>query len=403
MNLSQPFVMRPIGTVLLTIGVALAGIGGFFVLPVAPLPQVDFPTISVTASLPGASPDTMATSVATPLERHLGTIAGVNEITSSSQVGQARVTLQFDLSRNIDGAAREVQAAINASRVDLPATLRSNPTYRKANPAASPVIILALTSKTKTPGQIYDSVSNIVSQRLSQVDGVGDVEIGGGSLPAGRIELMPLALNRYGISTEDVRAAIQASNANRPKGIVAGDGRRLQIYTQTPALRASDYAPMVIAWRNGAAVRLADVADVQDGVEDTRTLGLFNGQPAVVILVTRQPSANVIQTVDAIRALLPDLQAELPADVSLQVASDSTNSIRASLREVEFTLVISVILVVLVVSLFLRSLRATIVPAVATVAALLGTFGVMYLLGFSLNNLSLMALTVATGFVVADG
>src|ERR1700712_1029289 len=218
MNLSQPFVMRPIGTVLLTIGVALAGIGGFFVLPVAPLPQVDFPTISVTASLPGASPDTMATSVATPLERHLGTIAGVNEMTSSSQVGSARVTLQFDLSRNIDGAAREVQAAINASRIDLPATLRSNPTYRKANPSAAPVIILALTSKTKTPGQIYDSVSNIVSQRLSQVDGVGDVEIGGGSLPAVRIELLPFALNRYGVSTEDVRAAIQAANANRPKG-----------------------------------------------------------------------------------------------------------------------------------------------------------------------------------------
>ena len=344
----------------------------------------------------------MATSVATPLERHLGTIAGVNEMTSTSSVGSARVTLQFDLSRNIDGAAREVQAAINASRVDLPATLRSNPTYRKANPAASPVIILALTSKTKTPGQIYDAVSNIVSQRLSQVDGVGDVEIGGGSLPAVRIELLPFALSRYGISTDDVRAAIQASNANRPKGTVQGDGRKLQIYTQTPALRASDYASMVIAWRNGAAVRLQDVAEVLDGVEDTRTLGLFNGEPAIIVLITRQPSANIIETVDSVRALLPELQAQLPPDVTLQVASDSTNSIRGSLREVEFTLVISVILVVLVVSLFLRSVRATIVPAVATVAALLGTFGVMYLLGFSLNNLSLMALTVATGFVVDD-
>jgi multidrug efflux pump len=295
-----------------------------------------------------------------------------------------------------------VQAAINASRVDLPATLRSNPTYRKANPAASPVIILALTSKTKTPGQIYDAVSNIVSQRLSQVDGVGDVEIGGGSLPAVRIELLPFALNRYGISTDDVRAAIQASNANRPKGTVQGDGRKLQIYTQTPALRASDYASMVIAWRNGAAVRLQDVAEVLDGVEDTRTLGLFNGEPAIIVLITRQPSANIIETVDSVRALLPELQAQLPPDVTLQVASDSTNSIRGSLREVEFTLVISVMLVVLVVSLFLRSVRATIVPAVATVAALLGTFGVMYLLGFSLNNLSLMALTVATGFVVDD-
>ncbi len=406
MNLSAPFVRRPIGTVLLTVGVALAGIAAFFVLPVSPLPQIDFPVISVSASIPGASPDTMATSVATPLERHLGTIAGVNEITSMSSTGSTRVTLQFDLSRNIDGAAREVQAAINASRVDLPATLRSNPTYRKANPAAAPVIILALTSKTKTPGQIYDSVSNIISQRLAQVDGVGDVEIGGGSLPAVRIELNPFALSKYGISTEDVRAAVQASNANRPKGAIQGldveNSRKLQVYTQTPALRASDYAPMVIAWRDGAAVRLQDVAEVADGVENTQTLGLFNGEPAIIVLITRQPAANVIETVDAVRKLLPELQADLPADVTLQVASDSTNSIRASLREVEATLVIAVVLVVLVVSLFLRSVRATIVPAVATVVALLGTFGVMKLLGFSLNNLSLMALTVATGFVVDD-
>jgi multidrug efflux pump len=402
MNLSRPFVRRPIGTVLLTAGVALAGIAGFFVLPVSPLPQVDYPVISVSASIPGASPDPMATSVATPLERRLGTIAGVNEITSSSSTGSTRVTLQFDLNRNIDGAAREVQAAINASRSDLPATLRSNPTYRKANPAAAPVIILALTSKTKTPGQIYEAVSNIVSQRLAQVDGVGDVEIGGGSLPAVRIELLPFALNQYAISTEDVRAAIQAANANRPKGIVQGDDRRLQIYTQAPALKASDYAPMVVAWRNGAPVRLDDVAQVVDGVEDTRTLGLFNGEPAIIVLVTRQPSANVIETVDSVRALLPELRAQLPSDVTLDVASDSTSSIRSSLREVELTLVISVILVILVVSVFLRSVRATIIPAVATVVALLGTFGVMYVLGFSLNNLSLMALTVATGFVVDD-
>ncbi len=402
MNLSSPFVRRPIGTVLLTVGVALAGIGAFFVLPVSPLPQVDYPVISVSAAIPGASPETMASSVATPLERRLGTISGVNEVTSTSSIGSTRVTLQFDLSRDIDGAAREVQAAINASRVDLPATLRSNPTYKKANPAASPVIILALTSKTKTPGQLYDAVSNIVSQRLSQVKGVGDVEIGGATLPAVRIELLPFALNSYGISTEDVRAAIQAANANRPKGAVMDAGRRLEIYTQTPALRASDYAPMVIAWRNGAAVKLSDVANVIDGVEDTRTLGLFNGEQAIAVLVTRQPSANVIETVDLVRALLPELRAQLPPDVTLEVASDSTNSIRASLHEVEVTLIISVILVVLVVSAFLRSVRATIVPAAATVVALLGTFGVMYLLGFSLNNLSLMALTVATGFVVDD-
>ena len=402
MNLSQPFVRRPIGTVLLTIGVALAGIGSFFVLPVSPLPQVDFPTISVSASLPGASPDTMATSVATPLERHLGSISGVTEMTSSSQVGQARINLQFELSRNIDGAAREVQAAINASRVDLPATLRSNPTYRKANPSDAPVIILALTSQTLTPGQIYDTASNIVSQRVAQVDGVGDVELGGSTLPAVRVELLPFALNKYGISGEDVRAAIQASNANRPKGAIEGDGRRLQIYTQTPARRASDYAPMVVAWRNGAAVRLSDVADVRDGVENTRTLGLFNGKPAVIVLITRQPGANVIKTVDGVRALLPELRAQLPPEIELDVASDSTNSIRASLREIEFTLLISIALVVLVVSVFLRSWRATVIPAVATVVSLLGTFGVMALLGFSLNNLSLMALTVATGFVVDD-
>ena len=402
MNLSRPFVRRPIGTVLLTAGVALAGIGGFFALPVASLPAIDLPVISVNANIPGASPDTMASSVATPLERYLGTIAGVNEITSVSSVGATRVTLQFDLRRDIDGAARDVQAAINAARSDLPTTLRANPTYRKVNPSAAPVMILALTSKTKTPGQIYDEASNILNQQLLQVRGVGDVQIGGGSLPAVRIELNPFALNQYGISTEDVRAAIQAGNANRPKGIVQGKGRRLQIQTQTPGPHASDYAPMVVAWRNGAAVRLRDVADVIDGVEDTRTLGLYNGEKAIIVLIRSQPEANVIETVDSVRALLPALQAELPADVALHVASDRTHSIRASLHEVELTLLVSVILVVLVVSLFLRSLRATLVPAVASVTALLGTFGVMYLLGFSLDNLSLMALTVATGFVVDD-
>lgn len=402
MNLSRPFVERPIATVLLTIGIALAGIAAYFVLPVSPLPKVDYPSISVSASLSGASPDTMASSVATPLERRLGTIAGVNEMTSTSSTGSARVTLQFDLNRNIDGAAREVQAAINAARADLPATLRSNPTYRKANPASSPVIILALTSKTKTPGQIYDAVSNIVSQRLSQVEGVGDVEIGGGSLPAVRVELLPFALNKYGISTEDVRAAIQATIANRPKGAIEGEGRRLQIYTSQPSRAAVDYRSMVVAWRNNAAVRLGDVANVVDGVENRRTLGLFNGQPAIIVLITREPSANIIETVDSVRALLPELRAQLPQDIELHVASDSTNSIRASLKEVEFTLMISIVLVVLVVGLFLRKVRATIVPAVATVVSLLGTFGVMYLLGFSLNNLSLMALTVATGFVVDD-
>jgi multidrug efflux pump len=406
MSLSQPFIRRPIATVLLTIGLALAGIAAFFVLPVSPLPQVDYPTISVSANLPGGSPDTMATSVATPLERRLAVIAGVNEITSSSGNGSTRINLQFDLTRQIDSAAREVQAAINASRADLPATLRSNPTYRKANPADAPVLILALTSKSRSPGQIYDEVSNLVQQKIAQVKGVGDVELGGGSLPAVRVDLNPYQLNRYGVSTEDVRAAIQATNANRPKGALEGQGMRLQIYSQantpTGGRTAADYKGLVVAWRNGSAIRLQDVADVKDGVEDIHTLGLFNGEPAVIVLITSQPGANVIETVDGVRALLPQLQAQLPQDVRMQVASDRTNSIRASLHEIEMTLVISIVLVVLVVSVFLRSARATVVPAVATVVSLLGTFGVMYLLGFSLNNLSLMALTVATGFVVDD-
>jgi multidrug efflux pump len=406
LNLSEPFVRRPVATVLLTIGLALSGIGAFFVLPVSPLPQVDFPAISVSASLPGASPDTMASSVATPLERRLGTISGVNEMTSSSGNGSTRITLQFDLNRKIDAAAREVQAAINASRADLPSTLRSNPTYRKANPADAPVIILALTSKTRSPGQIYDQVSNLVQQKIAQVPGVGDVELGGGSLPAVRVELLPFALNRYGVSMEDVRAALQASNANRPKGAIEGNGQRLQIYsgsrTASGGLKAADYLGLVVAWRNNAAIRLTDVAEVVDGVENTNTLGLFNGEPAVIVLVTRQPGANVIETVDGVRALLPELQAQLPQDINIAVASDSTRSIRASLHEIELTLLISIVLVVLVVSAFLRSARATVIPAVATVVSLLGTFSVMYLLGFSLNNLSLMALTVATGFVVDD-
>jgi multidrug efflux pump len=402
LNLSTPFIRRPVATVLLTIGIAMAGIAAFFVLPVSPLPQVDYPTISVSSSLSGASPDTMASSVATPLERRLGTIPGVTEMTSQSSTGSARVTLQFDLNRNIDGAAREVQAAINAARSDLPATLKSNPSYRKQNPSDAPVIILALTSDTKTPGQIYDAVSNIVSQRLAQVTGVGDVEIGGGSLPAVRVSVNPFLLNKYGIALEDVRAAVQSANANRPKGQVEGNGQRFQVYTSPGGRVAADYASLVVAWRGDAPVRLMDVAEVTDSVADTRTLGLFNGKPAIIILVTRQPGANIIQTVDSVRATLPELRAQLPGDINVAVASDSTNSIRASLHEIEVTLLISIVLVVLVVSAFLRSARATFIPAAATIVSLLGTFCVMYLLGFSLNNLSLMAITVATGFVVDD-
>ena len=402
MNLSTPFVRRPIATTLLTAGLVLAGIGAYFVLPVSPLPQVDFPTIQVSAQLPGASPETMSTSVATPLERHLGVIADVIEMTSRSQVGQTQITLQFQLNRDINGAARDVQAAINAARVDLPATLRSNPTYRKVNPADSPIMILALTSQTKTPGQIYDEVSNIVQQRLLQVSGVGDVEVGGASLPAVRVEVVPFALARYGISLEDVRAALNSANPNRPKGVIEDSSQRYQVYTNDTGRSAANYRDLVIAWRNRAAVRLRDVAAVIDGVEDIHTVGLFNGQPAVIVILTRQPNANIIETVDSVKAILPQLRADLPRDVNIAVASDRTITIRASLREVETTLLIALLLVVLVVSVFLSSTRATFIPAVAVVSSLCGTLGIMYLVGFSLNNLSLMALTVATGFVVDD-
>jgi len=403
MNLSAPFIRRPIGTVLLTIGLALAGIAAFFVLPVAPLPQVDYPVISVSANLAGASPEVMAQSVATPLERRLSNISGVNEMTSRSSLGSTRISLQFDLSVNIDSAAREVQAAINASRADLPATLRQNPTYNKRNPANQPVITLALTSDTRSAGDIYNAVSNIMQQRLSQIPGVGEVELGGGSLPAVRVSVNPYKLNAYGIAMEDVRAAIEASNAHRPKGVIEGaNGRAWQIYTSVPGLRASDYRGLVVAWRDNAAVRLGDIATVTDSVADTRTMGLYNGKRAIIVNVTQQPNANLIKLVNQIRAELPSLKAQLPADIQLSVASDRTSSIRASLREIEITVVIALILVVLVVYAFLRDVRSTFIPATATLVSLLGTFGVMYLLGFSLNNLSLMAITVATGFVVDD-
>ncbi|QJU57501.1 MMPL family transporter [Sphingomonas sp. AP4-R1] len=402
MNLSAPFIRRPIGTLLLTVGLMMAGIAAFFAMPVSPLPQVDFPTISVQASLSGASPQTMATSVASPLEKRLGTIAGVTELTSQSGIGSARVTLQFDLSRNIDGAARDVQAAINAARADMPTTLRTNPSYRKMNPADAPILILALTSDTRSPSEIYNSVSNVVQQKLLQVQGVGDVELGGAALPGVRIDLNPLALARYGIPLEDVRTALSSASANRPRGVLEGGGIAYQIYGDLPGLKASDYAPIVIAWRNGIAVRLSDIAHVYDGPEDIRTMGLFNGKRAVNVIISRQPGANIIATVDSVKAQLPSLAAAIPPDIKLSVASDRTTTIRASLHEVEITLVIATLLVVFVVSIFLRSLRATIVPAVAVVASLCGTMGVIYLLGFSLNNLSLMALTVATGFVVDD-
>ena len=402
MSLSEPFIRRPVATTLLSVGIALAGSIAYFRLPVAPLPQVDFPTISVNASMAGASPDVMAATVATPLERHLGQIADVTEMTSSSSTGASHITLQFGLNRDIDGAARDVEAAINAARADLPTSLRSNPTYHKINPADAPILILALTSKTLTAGQVYDAAETILSQKLSQVSGVGQVQVTGSSLPAVRVELNPNALFKYGIGLEDVRAALAAANANTPKGSIDVGGRRYQIYTNDQASKAAEYQNLVIAYRNGAAVRLEDVAQVLDSVENVRNLALANGQPAVLVILSRQPGANIIQTVDRVISLIPSLRASIPTDIDMKVAMDRTTTIRASLVAVERTLAIAISLVILVVFLFLRNLRATAVPAVAVPISLLGTFGAMYLLGYSLDNLSLMALIIATGFVVDD-
>ena len=401
-NPSEPFIRRPVATTLLSLGVALAGVIAYTLLPVAPLPQVDSPTISVSASMAGASPDVMAATVATPLERHLGQIADVTEMTSSSSTGASNVTLQFGLDRDIDGAARDVEAAINAARADLPTALRSNPTYHKVNPADAPILILALTSHTLTPGQLYDAASTILTQKLSQVRGVGQVNIGGSSLPAVRVELNPAPLFKYGIGLEDVRAALAAANANTPKGSIDIGAQRYQIYTNDQATAAAQYRNLVIAYRKGAAVRLADVADVLDSVENVRNLGLANGNPAVLVILYKSPDANIIETVDAVKQLLPALQASIPSDIDIKVAMDRTTTIRSSLRAVESALAMAVALVILVVFLFLRDWRATLVPAVAVPISLLGTLGAMYLLHYSLDNISLMSLIIATGFVVDD-
>ena len=402
MSLSSTFIGRPVATTLLTLGLALSGIMAVLMLPVSPLPEVDFPVISIQANMPGASPETMATSVATPLERHLSQVADVNEMTSSSSVGSTRITLQFDLSRDIDGAARDVQAAINAARVDLPTSLRSNPTYRKVNPADAPIMIIGLTSKTLTKGQLYDVASTILQQKMSQIEGVGQVSVGGSSLPAVRVELNPNALFKYGIGLEDVRAALAAANANIPKGAIEDGQNHFQIYTNDQARHASEYQSLVVAYRNNAAVRLSDLGDVTDSVEDFRNLGLFNGQSAVILIVSRQPNANVLDTVARVREVMPELRASIPSDIDMVEGMDRTQSIRASLFEVEKTLAISMGLVILTVFVFLRDGRATLIPAIAVPVSLIGTFGAMYLMGFSLNNLSLMALTVGTGFVVDD-
>jgi multidrug efflux pump len=401
-NPSGVFIRRPVATTLLTLGVALSGIIAFFQLPVAPLPQVDFPTISVQAQLPGASPEVVATSVATPLERHLGVIADVTEMTSSSTVGNARITLQFGLDRDIDGAARDVQAAINAAAADLPSSLRSNPTYRKVNPADSPIMILALTSSTLTQGQIYDAASSILQQKFSQLEGIGQVNIGGSALPAIRVELNPNALFKYGIGLEDVRAALASANAHAPKGAIEGNDLHYQLYDNDQGTEARQYRSLLVAYRNGSPVRISDVGEVVKSVENIRNAGLANGKPAVLVILYRQPGANIIETIDRIKESLPQMEASIPSAIDVSIALDRSATIRASLHDVERTLIVATSLVILVVLLFLQNVRATLVPSTVVPVSLIGTFGVMYLAHYSLDNLSLMALTIATGFVVDD-
>jgi multidrug efflux pump len=402
MSLSSPFIRRPVATTLLTAAIALAGAVAFRVLPVSPLPQIDFPTISVAASLPGASPEIMASSVATPLERQFGRIAGVTEMTSSSFLGTTSITLQFDLTRNIDGAARDVQASINAARSYLPSNLPANPTYRKVNPADSPIMVLGLTSKVYDRGKMYDAASTIMAQRLSQIQGVGQVTVGGSSLPGVRVDVNPTQLNGYGLGLQDVASLLSRQNANAPKGQISNADTMMDVTSNDQLLKAVDYIPLIVGYHNGAAVKLSDVANVQDSTENIRAAGFVNGDPSVLIIIFRQPGANIIDTVDRVRDAIPSLKASIPSAIKVQIVVDRTTTIRASVRDVERTLTISVGLVILVVFLFLRNFRATLIPSVAVPVSLIGTFGVMYLCGYSVDNLSLMALTISTGFVVDD-
>lgn len=402
MNLSEYFIYRPIATSLLTLAISLAGLIAFFQLPIAPLPQVDFPTISVQASLPGASPEIMSSSVATPLERALGHIAGITEITSASSMGTTSIMLQFDINRDIDGAARDVQAAINAANNLLPGNMPNRPSYKKINPADSPIMILALTSETMTRGQLYDAASTILAQKISQIQGVGQVTVGGSSLPAVRIQLNPVALAKYGIGFEEVRATIAASNVNRPKGALENGTHHLPIYANDQAKTASEYLPLIVTYKNGAAIRLSDLGQALDSVEDLRSAGLKDNQPAILLIINKQAGANIIETVDKIKSLLPQLQASIPSACKLSMVLDRSITIRASLHEVERSLLIAIGLVILIVFLFLRDLRSAMIPIITIPVSLLGTFGVMYLCHYSLDNLSLMALTIATGFVVDD-
>jgi len=402
MNISAPFIRRPVATSLLTIALLLSGAIAYRMLPVAPLPEVVYPVIQVSAQLPGASPETMASAVATPLERMFGRIAGINQMTSTSQLGSTIVVLQFDFSRDIDGAARDVQAAINAARGELPANLPNNPTWRKVNPAEAPILVLTLTSDTATQPQMYDVADSILSQKIAQVEGVGLVSVGGSSRPAVRVEVNPLLLSKLGIGLEDVRTALANANANRPKGALV-DPEHMSILNDNDQLfLAKEYAPLIIAYQNGAPVRLSDVATVVDAQEDMRNAGSVNGMPSVLLTINRQPQANIIETVDRIMAILPLLQASIPPSIHIGVGQDRTTTIRASVRDIEVTLAISVLLVILVVFAFLRSIWATAIPSIAVPLSLVGTPGVMYLAGYTIDNLSLMALTISTGFVVDD-
>jgi multidrug efflux pump len=402
MSISAPFVHRPVATTLLTVALGLSGAIAYNFLPVAPLPQVDFPALQVNAGLPGASPETMASSVATPLERQFGRIAGLNEMTSTSTLGSTNITLQFDLSRNIDAAARDVQAGINAARGQLPANLPSNPRWHKNNPADPPILQLGLTSDTMTTGEIYDVASTILQQKISQIKGVGQVFVGGGSSPAVRVDINPTLLNNFGLGLEDVRTVLANANANRPKGSLSDDNRTWSLSTTDQLMKASQYTPLIVAYRHGAAVRLDEIATVTDSVTDIRNVGFANGKPAVLVFIFRQPDANIIDTVDRVKAVLPQLKASIPASINVDVLSDRTTTIRASVRDVERTMGISMGLVIMVVFLFLRSVRTTLIPSVVVPTSLVATFGALYLFGYSLDNLSLMALTIATGFVVDD-
>src|SRR5271168_156556 len=402
MNISEPFIRRPVATTLLTIAIAIAGAIAFQVLPVSPLPQVDFPTISINASLPGASAEIMASSVATPLERQLGHIAGVTEMTSSSSLGTTGVTIQFDLSRDINGAARDVEAAINAARTYLPANLPANPTYRKVNPADSPIMILGLTSDKYGPDQMYDAASTVIQQKLSQIQGVGQVNVGGGALPSVRVEVNPTKLASYGLAMSDVQSVLSVQNSDLAKGQISNGATIADIVANDQISHAVDYRPLIVGYNHGAAIHLSDVADVVDSVQNIRTGGYLNGKRAILLIVFRQPGANIIDTVDLIKSQIPSIKASIQQGIDITIVQDRTVTIRASVADVERTLMISIGLVIIVVFIFLRNGRATLIPAVAVPVSLIGTFAVMYLFGYSLDNLSLMAMTIATGFVVDD-